>query len=644
MCGIAGFLTLTVDGMAELHLRSMADAIAYRGPDDDGIWSDDAGGIGLAHRRLAIVDLSPAGRQPMVSHSGRYVIVFNGEIYNHVALRERLIALGIGNWRGHSDTETLLEAIEQFGLVEALRATTGMFAFALWDRKTQQLSLGRDRLGEKPLYYGWQRKNGIESFLFGSDLNALRSHPAFVGAIDHAALAAYLSYGYVPTPRSIYTGLQKLPPGAIAQVSRDKPDVLLSVYWSGEAAACAGIANPFVGSASEAVDALEALLLKAVSQQMLADVPLGAFLSGGVDSSAVVALMQAQSERPVKTFSIGFGNPEHNEAAHARAVAEHLGTDHTELNVTAEMALNVIPDLPSMYSEPFADSSQIPTHLVSKLARESVTVALSGDAGDELFGGYNRYIVAQRLHQRMQTIPSPIKRAAASALGVIAPSKWNGIAKYLPRGMALSNLANKIPKIQRALRAETADAIYNSFVSNMNVALVRTDEDFGSELPSHLRSVGCFVENMMVTDLLCYLPDDVLCKVDRAAMAVSLETRVPMLDHSIVEFAWSLPLSIKIRGGIGKWPLRQLLYRYVPQTMVDRPKMGFAVPLDDWLRGPLRFWASDILSSEAVRNNDVMDSSVISALWQSHMSGDHDHGSELWAILMYHAWHMGQHR
>jgi asparagine synthase (glutamine-hydrolysing) len=644
MCGIAGFLTLAGNNVSERDLKSMADAIRYRGPDDDGIWTDESAGIGLAHRRLAIVDLSPAGQQPMVSHSGRYIIIFNGEIYNHVTMRERLVRLGVGGWRGHSDTETLLEAIEQYGLTEALHTTTGMFAFALWDRKTQQLSLGRDRLGEKPLYYGWQRKNGIEAFLFGSDLNALRAHPAFVGAIDQAALSAYLSYAYVPAPRSIYANIQKLPPGAIAQVSRDKPDAQLSIYWSAEAAARKGIANPFSGSADQSVDSLEALLSKAVSQQMLADVPLGAFLSGGVDSSAIVALMQAQSGRPVKTFSIGFGDPEHNEAAHARAVAVHLGTDHTELNVTAEMALDVIPDLPSMYSEPFADSSQIPTHLVSKLARESVTVALSGDAGDELFGGYNRYIMAQQLHQRMQTMPRPVKRAVASVLGAIAPSKWNRIAKFLPQGIALSNLANKIPKIQRALRAETADAIYNSFASNMNSALVRTDTTFGSRLPGQLRSVGGFVDNMMVTDLLCYLPDDILCKVDRAAMAVSLETRVPMLDHTIVEFAWSLPLSVKIRGGIGKWPLRQLLYRYVPQAMIDRPKMGFSVPLDGWLRGPLRSWANDILVSEGVRNNDLIDSVATAKLWQSHVSGERDHGSELWPILMYHAWHMAHHR
>jgi asparagine synthase (glutamine-hydrolysing) len=644
MCGIAGFFTLSGDSASEHHLKLMADAIRYRGPDDEGIWNDETTGIGLAHRRLAVVDLSPAGHQPMESHSGRFVIIFNGEIYNHVALRDQLIGLGIGGWRGHSDTETLLEAIEQFGLSDALVATTGMFAFALWDRKTQQLSLGRDRLGEKPLYYGWQRKNGIETFLFGSDLNALRAHPAFVGTIDQAALAAYLSYAYVPAPRSIYEGVQKLPPGTIAQISRDKPDPILSSYWCGEAAARKGIANPFLGSADESVDTLEALLSKAIAQQMLADVPLGAFLSGGVDSSAIVALMQAQSARAVKTFSIGFGDPEHNEAVHARAVAMHLRTDHTELNVTAKMALDVIPDLPSMYSEPFADSSQIPTHLVSKLARESVTVALSGDAGDELFGGYNRYIVAQRLHQRMQMIPGSIKSAAASALGLVPLSKWNRITKYLPQGMALSNLANKIPKIQRALRAETADTIYQSFVSNMNASLVHTNEAFGSVLPGELRNVGGFVENMMATDLLCYLPDDILCKVDRAAMAVSLETRVPMLDHAVVEFAWSLPLNIKIRDGIGKWPLRQLLYRYVPQALIDRPKMGFSVPLDDWLRGPLHSWANDIFASEAVRNDNVIDATAIGKLWQSHISGEHNYGSELWAVLMYHAWRMARHK
>lgn len=641
MCGFAGFLA--GDGALDgaLTLKRMAGAIAHRGPDDEGIWLDGAHRIGLAHRRLSILDLSAAGHQPMQSPSGRFVIAYNGEIYNYQEMRDDLESRGGTSWRGHSDTETLLAGFDVLGIEETLRGATGMFAFALWDRDARQLILARDRLGEKPLYYGWQGHGEQKVFLFGSDLAALRTHAMFENEEDPAALSAFLQYGYVPTPKSIYKGMSKLGAGELLRISIERPKPVIARYW--DAAQLTSQAPSFGGSPSDAVDELERILSIAVGRQMIADVPIGAFLSGGVDSSTIVALMQAQSARPIRTFSIGFGDHDHNEAVHAAKVAKHLGTDHTELYVTPELAMSVIPKLASIYSEPFADSSQVPVYLVSELARKDVTVSLSGDAGDELFGGYNRYTMADRYHNRVRRLPMVFRRGLSSALGLVRPSAWNRIVSLLPGAASgrlnLSNLSEKIPKIRAALRAQSPAELYAGLTSlnrdpaSLMCLTARSVADAVAELQSGLDMVS----GMMARDLVTYLPDDILCKVDRAAMAVSLETRVPMLDHSVVEFAWSLPLGHKIRDGVGKWPLREVLYRHVPKALIERPKTGFAVPIDAWLRGPLRGWAEDLLLQET---NDLLDASAVGKIWDEYIEGGSNMGNALWPLLMYRSWRL----
>jgi asparagine synthase (glutamine-hydrolysing) len=636
MCGFSGILSSNAGLITKPGLESMGNAIAHRGPDDHGSWIAESGQIGFSHRRLSIIDLSAAGHQPMTSSSGRYIIAYNGEIYNHLALRDRLMGQNASLcWRGHSDTETLLAGFDQLGIEETLRLAVGMFAMAVWDQQTRTLILTRDRVGEKPLYYGWQQREGKRAFLFGSDLAALRCHPAFEGVEDPHAVMSFLRLGYVPTPLSIFKGIRKLEPGMLLRVSLEKPEPQLCAYWS---ARDATRQPQFSGSPEDAVDALEMVVSRAVSRQMISDVPLGAFLSGGVDSSTIAALMQAQSATPIKTFSIGFGDPEHNEAVHAAAVAKHLGTEHHELYVTSEMALDVIPKLPSIYSEPFADSSQIPVYLVSELARQSVTVALSGDAGDELFAGYNRYIMAARHFGRLETIPAPIRRAIAKRAGAITPDGWRRLGKIWPGSESLAKLAEKGPKMVRALSADGPRELYHDLVSLNpdSLRLIRRDEPVReASITSDSDWEGDLVGAMMREDLVTYLPDDILCKVDRAAMAVSLETRVPLLDHEVIEFAWSLPLSIKLKDGIGKWPLRQLLYRHVPRELIERPKMGFSIPLDGWLRGPLREWAQSLLADN---HHDMLDNEMVQKLWMEHLSLKVDRGSALWPILMYRSW------
>jgi asparagine synthase (glutamine-hydrolysing) len=636
MCGFAGILSSNAGLITKPGLEAMGNAIAHRGPDDHGSWIADCGQIGLSHRRLSIIDLSAAGHQPMASPSGRYVIAYNGEIYNHIASRNRLVGRDPSlSWRGHSDTETLLAGFDHFGVEETLRLAVGMFAMAVWDQSERTLILTRDRVGEKPLYYGWQQREGKRAFLFGSDLAALRCHSAFEGEEDPHAVMSFLRLGYVPTPMSIFKGIRKLEPGMLLRVSLDTQEPQLRPYWSAKDATHQPL---FSGSPEEAVDALELVVSRAVSRQMISDVPLGAFLSGGVDSSTITALMQAQSETPIKTFSIGFGDSEHNEAVYAAAVAKHLGTDHHELYVTSDIALDVIPKLSSIYSEPFADSSQIPVYLVSKLARQSVTVALSGDAGDELFAGYNRYIMAARYFKRLQAIPSPIRTAIAKRAGAITPDGWTRLGKLWPGSTTLAKLAEKGPKMVRALSASGPWELYRDLVS-LNPDALRLMRKH--ELPRQVANASNgewgtdFVGAMMREDLVTYLPDDILCKVDRAAMAVSLETRVPLLDHEVVEFAWSLPLSIKLKDGIGKWPLRQLLYRHVPRELIERPKMGFSIPLDNWLRGPLRDWAQSLLTGG---QHDMLDNEAIHQLWTEHLSLKVNRGSALWPILMYRSW------
>lgn len=647
MCGFAGFLSSEnsvqhLDAQNVLH--QMADAIVHRGPDSGGYWVDDSARIGLAHRRLAIVDLSPAGAQPMASASGRYMLAFNGEIYNHLRLRDELERAGwvVAGWRGHSDTETLLAGFDAWGIEATLQRATGMFAMGVWDRETRTLTMARDRLGEKPLYYGWQGHGNQAVFLFGSELSALRCHPAFVADINRDALALYMRHNCIGGAHSIYSGIYKLKPGHLLTVSREVPEPVVRAWWSGAEVASLGGANPFGGTPEEAVDALESLLLNAVGQQMMADVPLGAFLSGGIDSSAIVALMQAQSSRPVQTFSIGFYEEGYNEAEHAKAVAKHLGTDHTEMYVTPEQALAVIPKLPSLYAEPFADSSQIPTFLVSQLARRHVTVSLSGDAGDELFCGYTRYRMTAGLWNKLSRIPRPLRLAAARMISTLSPATWD----KLGGGFSSSRLGDKLHKGAALLGCRTVADLYQGMVSHWTdpASVVLGAKEPASVLSGAEPSLPGLgdVERMMALDMLSYLPDDILTKVDRAAMGVSLETRVPFLDHRVVEFAWSLPLDYKLRNGVTKWPLRQVLYRHVPRELIERPKMGFGVPIDHWLRGPLKDWAESLLDESRLRQEGFFDPNPIRQKWAEHLSGQRNWQYHLWDVLMFQAWLEGQ--
>lgn len=642
MCGLAGFFQVAgVDrDQACAQAGRMGAQLVHRGPDDGGVWCDAAAGIALAHRRLAILDLSAAGHQPMVSACARYVVVFNGEIYNHLALRK---ALGqCVTWRGHSDTETLLAAIAAWGVDEALKQCVGMFAFALWDSQTRSLTLARDRLGEKPLYYGWQG----DCFLFASELKALKAHPAFVGEIDRDALALFMRHNAVPAPYSIYAGIHKLPPGTWLTLASGERSAQPHAYWSARAAAEAGLRSPFAGSDDAARTALDAVLRQAVAGQMQADVPLGAFLSGGIDSSTVVALMQAQSARPVHTFTIGFHETAYNEAGHARAMAEHLGTEHTELYVTAAQAMAVIPRLPALYDEPFADSSQIPTFLVSELARSQVAVALSGDGGDEMFAGYNRYFWAMTIWRRIGWAPLPLRAAIAGVLTTLPPAAWDrvfrGLACFLPAGRRYSNPGDKLHKLAEVLAVRAPEEIYLALVSHWKrpaeVVLGSREPATVLANPAQWAALPDFESRMMYLDQMTYLPDDILTKVDRAAMGVSLETRVPLLDHRVVEFAWSLPLSLKIRQGQGKWLLRQVLYQYAPPALVERPKMGFGVPIDLWLRGPLKVWADTLLGEARLRREGYFDPLPIREKWAEHLSGRRNWAYYLWNVLMFQAW------
>lgn len=643
MCGVAGFLSLGLPTDTPSALKGMADAIRHRGPDADGFWHDDSQGVGLAHRRLSILDLSEAGAQPMLSHGSRYVLVFNGEIYNHGDIRNHLeSAAGIGfSWRGHSDTETLLAGFERIGVEATLRMAVGMFAFALWDRQNEELTLGRDRLGEKPLYYGWQQGH----FLFGSELKALSAHAAFKAEIDRGALALFMRHAYIPAPYSIYSGIAKLPPASLLVVSRARPEPVIANYWSGQSAVEQGVCEPFLGSAEQAVDELESRLKDAIGRQMVADVPLGAFLSGGIDSSTIVSLMQAQSPRPVKTFTIGFHEEGFNEAEHAATVARHLGTDHTELYVTASQAMEVIERLPSLYDEPFADSSQIPTFLLSGLAREHVTVSLSGDAGDELFCGYNRYDVTARTWNRLSLLPRPLRQLAASTLISVSPAAWDrfaGMAGGLLPAALSSRLGDKVHKGAGVLASESVDDLYLGLVSlwqDPGAVVIGGEEPptllTGNKPP--FAGLGP-VQRMMASDMLTYLPDDILTKVDRAAMGVSLETRVPFLDHRVVEWAWRLPQEFKLRDNQTKWILRQVLYRHVPRELIERPKRGFSVPIDSWLRGPLRSWAESLLAKARLEAEGYFHASVIRQKWSEHLSGRRNWQYQLWNVLMFQAW------
>lgn len=621
-------------------LERGANAIRHRGPDDAGYWVDQAAGIALAHRRLSIVDLSPAGHQPMASTCGRWVIVFNGEIYNHLELRADL---GPRNWRGHSDTETLLVGFERWGIRDTIERAVGMFAIAVWDREHRCLTLVRDRFGEKPLYFGWQA--GV--FLFGSELKALRAHPAWDARVDRRALALYMRHCAVGGEWSIYEGIHKLRPGSMlvldAEVLKAGSLPEPQSYWRLCDVIGAGRDHPWEGSEAEAIVELERVLTLAVRGQMMSDVPLGAFLSGGVDSSTVVALMQAQSAQPVKTFTIGFGESAYNEAEYARAVAQHLGTEHTELYVTPQEAMAVIPSLGTTYDEPFADSSQIPTSLVAELARRHVTVALSGDAGDELFGGYNRYFEAARSWRRLSGIPLPLRRGATKLVGALAPDTWTrllaAMGPVLPSALRGPLPGDKLYKAARALGAKTSSDLYRQLVTTWDPAEVVLGVDEPAAVYSGMwPGLSTLEEQMMAWDSVGYLPDDILVKVDRAAMAVSLEARVPLLDHRVAAFAWRLPLQMKIRGNVGKWALRQVLYRHVPSRLIERPKQGFGVPIDSWLRGALRDWAESLLDEGCVKAGGYFDAARVRQVWSDHLSGRRNAQHLLWCVLMFQQW------
>jgi len=648
MCGFSGFLNFNPNWSDPLTLlQQMGNQLTHRGPDDSGVWFDNNCGVGLSHRRLSIIDLSEQGHQPMSSISGRFMIAYNGEIYNHQGLKKELLQSGV-TFRGGSDTEVLLAAIEFWGLEKALQRSVGMFAFSLWDKKEQMLSLVRDRMGEKPLYYGWQGKGAKRTFLFASELKSLRQHPAWQGGVDRDSLANLLCYNYIPSPQSIHPGVFKLRPGYLLQLKKDANgdwSEREECWWSLQEVAQQAIKNPFTGSRVDAIDHLDKLLHDAIQGQSLADVPLGAFLSGGVDSSSVTAVMQAISNHPIKSFTIGFENSAYDESGDARAVANHLGTDHHEWIVTADDALSLIPQLPSYYDEPFADVSQIPTLLVSALAKQNVTVALSGDGGDELFAGYNRHQWAPSLLSKMQYFPEVIRKALAGLIESASPSGWDYFFKIidplLPRQLRVRHPGEKIHKIAMLLKQSGERELYATLVRiwpNPIPLLNGNSYDLVDDHKELWNLGNNFTERMTHLDTVTYLPDDILTKVDRAAMANSLETRVPLLDHRIVEFATQLPLSMKIHQGTGKWILRELLDRYVPRKLIERPKSGFGIPVGEWLKGPLQEWAEDLLSEQKLKNGGYFDVKQVRKVWEQHSSGKKNQQYQLWSVLMFQAW------
>jgi asparagine synthase (glutamine-hydrolysing) len=649
MCGIAGIIGPDPGG--DGILSRMVGTLVHRGPDDSGSWIDPEAGVFLGHRRLAIVDLSPLGHQPMASADGRYVLSYNGEIYNHWELRTELGAPETG-WRGHSDTETLIECIAAWGLKRTLEKSVGMFALALWDRRERLLHLARDRFGEKPLYYGWTGGD----FVFASELKAIRTHPRFGNPISRRALTLYVSRGYVPAPFSIHDRIFKLEPGCIltasaeaASIPLDSPPapgartgpVSIDRYWCYREVVSAGLRNPILDE-QEALEQLEQTLAAAIRGQAVADVPVGAFLSGGIDSSTIVALYQKYASSLVRTFSIGFEEAEYDEAPFARQVAAHLGTEHHEHYVGVAEARDVIPLLPAMYDEPFADSSQVPTYLVSRFAREQVTVALSGDGGDELFGGYTRYHGAATLWGQLKRMPAPVRAAVGGTLGRMPPAAWQALATALPNASRRPHFGAKVQKgLQTLGAARTLGDVYDSFLDEWQALGTPVlgadgrdqggyDLDLGVAAPDTVR--------MMYCDATTYLPDDILCKVDRAAMAVSLETRVPFLDHRVAELAARIPVAMKIRDGRGKHILRQMLYREAPQRLFERPKAGFGIPVGEWLRGPLRPWAEALLDQGRLEREGLFDAAKIRRRWQAHLARKSDSTAAIWAILMFQAW------
>ncbi len=639
MCGIAGYIdrkSAPTEAAGLDTLSRMICTLDHRGPDDRGTWVDAAYGAALAQARLSIIDLSPLGRQPMTSADGRITIVFNGEIYNFQTIRPDLLAAGI-KFRGHSDTEVLVEALALWGLDATLARLNGMFAFAAWDRQEHRLLLARDRIGKKPLYIQCLG----DSFLFGSELKALREHPRFRPEIDRQALALYFRYGFIPGDRSIYSSTRKLLPGQALTVSAGGEDLKYEqkAYWDPIEAARRGASNRFSGSDSEAEERLHHLLLDATKIRLESDVPLGMLLSGGIDSSLVTALIQAQVSSPVKTYSIGFHDERYNEAEHARAIAAHLKTDHTELYLDPRDSLEIIELMPKHFDEPFADSSQLPTLLVSRLARQHVTVALAGDGGDELFAGYNRYELACRAWRRINRLPKAARHAGAAALERVSPQVLD---KLIPRKLEKVVTADRIHKFAGMLREQSLPEVYRSLLSiwtEPEKLVLGTTEPPSAYTPGVVQEVfSDYFEQMMLLDLLCYLPDDILAKVDRASMAVSLEMRAPLLDYRIVEFSLQLPIRFKLRDGERKWLMRRVLDRYVPKELIDRPKQGFSVPVGSWLRKELKDWAAALIEPGRLKREGFLDPALIQSAWNEHQSGRRNRSHHLWSVLMFQLW------
>lgn len=639
MCGFTGFWDFKKQTTKEkllTYAEAMALQIKERGPDSWGGWADEQVGLVFGHRRLAVVDLTEAGHQPMISSSGRSVIIYNGEIYNAPAIKQDLIALGI-QFRGHSDTEVILEACEAWGVVAACQKFIGMFTFAIWDRQQRTLSLARDRMGIKPLYWGFHN----EILFFGSQIKSFIKHPNWNPSIDRSALTAYFRFNYVPTPLSIFEGIYKLFPGTVLSIDENRRTEETQ-FWDFQSIAQQGIATRDLRSELQLTQELDELLRDAVGRRMIADVPLGAFLSGGIDSSTVVALMQAQSPKPIKSFSIGFHETGFDEAQYAAQVAKHLGTEHHEWYLTSQQACEIIPEIPNWFDEPFADVSQIPTFLVSRLARQFVTVSLSGDGGDELFAGYNRYFVGQAYWQRLKRLPKWLRSASALGIRSLSPQGWDDLSQMIPTRFRPRLVGDKAYKFADVLTTSSAVHFYRSLVSHWDNPAECVQNGSEPDTPpwdnfDELAS-GNFLDTMQMMDTMTYLPDDILTKVDRASMAVSLEARVPLLDHRVVEFAWGLPQNIKIREGESKWLLRQVLNQYVPKHLIDRPKMGFGVPIDAWLRGPLREWAEVLLSERRLQEDNLLNSVPIRQRWQEHLSGKRNWQYSLWGVLMFQTW------
>jgi len=634
MCGITGFWGKSNNVREQVDL--MSACLLHRGPDDGGVWSDETVGIGLGQRRLSIIDLSPTGHQPMYSHSDRYVITFNGEIYNHLELRDKL---NITRWRGTSDTETLLECISHWGVDKTLKLLVGMFAFGLYDKQEQKLTLARDRFGEKPMYCGYVNGN----FVFASELKAITIIPGFSQKIDLKSLQLQTQLAYVPEPYTIYDGIYKLIPGSYLEFTRseiDRQGYQVPVrYWSAEEAAIYGIKNPIsFASDQEAKAALDQMLRKAVKGQMMSDVPLGAFLSGGIDSSAVVALMQQESESPIKTFTIGFKEMGFDEAPYARAVANHLGTDHTELYLGTEDVLAVVGNLSKIYSEPFADASQIPSILVSQLAKTQVTVSISGDGGDELFGGYSRHFLTKRMWGTINKLPMPLRRTVSAMINSLPPKQWDHIYRLLTLRSSDRLIGDKLYKAAKAVNSYNPQDLYFNLVTYLSGSDIMVYDYDINDITHPWVNIGTTLDQMMIYDALTYLPSDILVKMDRAAMSVSLESRIPFLDHHLYEFAWQLDEKYKIRKGVSKWLLREVLYDYVPKKLVNRPKMGFSVPIGDWLRNNLKDWAESLINETRLNEQGLYNTKFVRKIWDEHQSGRKNWEYQLWNILMFQNW------